>query len=151
MVLIRGLGAFLAVISFAVLLESPKRLIPYAGITGMAGWIGFLFAQMYIDSIVVVAFLSAVIIAVLSHIFARVLKSAVSVFFVAGILPIVPGGSIYRSVYYLIHNEQSLSDFYFAETLQIAGSIALAIFFDRYCFSDELENKGGQADRMSNF
>ncbi len=84
MVLIRGLGAFLAVISFAVLLESPKRLIPYAGITGMAGWIGFLFAQMYIDSIVVVAFLSAVIIAVLSHIFARVLKSAVSVFFCGG-------------------------------------------------------------------
>lgn len=144
MVLIRGLGAFLAVISFAVLLESPKRLIPYAGITGMAGWIGFLFAQMYIDSIVVVAFLSAVIIAVLSHIFARVLKSAVSVFFVAGILPIVPGGSIYRSVYYLIHNEQSLSDFYFAETLQIAGSIALAIFLTDSVFRMNWRTRGGR-------
>lgn len=142
MLLIRGFGAFLAVVSFAVLLESPKRLMVYAGLTGAAGWIAYLIAEMYIQSVVVVAFVSAVIIAMLSHVFARVLKSAVSVFFVAGILPIVPGGSIYRSVYYLIHNEQQLSDFYFVETLQIASAIALAIFLTDSIFRMSWRTRG---------
>lgn len=142
MLIIQGLGAFLAVFSFAILLESPKRLILYAGITGMVGWTAYLVAERYLDSIVVVAFVSAVIIAILSHIFARVLKSAVSVFFVAGILPIVPGGSIYRSVYYLIHNEQYLSNFYFVETLQIASAIALAIFLTDSIFRMNWRSRG---------
>lgn len=144
MILLRGLGAFLAVVSFSILLEIPKRLIVYAGITGMAGWILYLIAEMYMDSVVAVAFVSAVLIAVLSHVFARVLKSAVSVFFVAGILPIVPGGSIYRSVYYLIHNEQSLSDFYFVETLQIASAIALAIFLTDSVFRMNWRRRGDE-------
>lgn len=126
--IIQILGAFFAVISFAILIEIPKKLVVFAGLTGMVGWFVFLLAQNCYKSIVAVAFISSMIIALLSHIFARMLKAPVSVFFVAGILPSVPGGSIYRSVYYLIYNETKRANFYFIETLQIASAIALAIF-----------------------
>jgi hypothetical protein len=126
--IIQTLGAFFAVISFAILIEIPKKLVVFAGLTGMVGCFVFLLAQNYYKSIVAVAFISSMVISLLSHIFARMLKSPVSVFFVAGILPSVPGGSIYRSVYYLIYNETERANFYFIETLQIAGAIALAIF-----------------------
>ena len=64
----------------------------------------------------------------MSHILARVLKAPVSNFLIPGILPIVPGGSIYRCAYAFIRESSNLST-YMNEALKIAGSIALAIFF----------------------
>lgn len=67
-------------------------------------------------------------VALLSHILARLKKAPVTVFLVSGILPAVPGAAIYRCVYYLIQDEMGLSMSYLVETLQIAGAIAMAIF-----------------------
>ena len=55
-------------------------------------------------------------------------QAPVSVFLVPGILPLVPGTSIYNSVYYVIRNSREESMYYLVETLQIAGAIALAVF-----------------------
>ena len=41
-------------------------------------------------------------------------KSAVTIFLVAGILPTVPGASIYRSVYFLIQGQTKWYNFYSA-------------------------------------
>lgn len=40
----------------------------------------------------------------------------------------MPGASIYNSVYYMIQDNQPQSSHYLAETLQIAGAIAMAVF-----------------------
>ena len=74
------------------------------------------------------AFASTLVVACISHVFARLFKAPVTVFLVAGILPAVPGASIYRCVFYVIRSGSSLATFYFVETLQIAGAIAIAIF-----------------------
>ena len=58
----------------------------------------------------------------------RIFRAPVSVFLVPGILPLVPGTSIYNSVYYVIRNSREESMYYLVETLQIAGAIALAVF-----------------------
>ena len=47
---------------------------------------------------------------------------------VAGILPTVPGASIYRSVYFLIQGQTKWYNFYLIQTIQIAGAMAVAIF-----------------------
>lgn len=126
--MIQIVGAFLAVISFAVILEMPKRFVLYAGFIGAGGWFLYLFVSQNGHSVIMAAFVSTLAVAFISHIFARVFKAPVTVFLVAGILPSVPGTSIYRSVYYLINNNGGLTDFYLVETLQISGSIAVAIF-----------------------
>ena len=56
------------------------------------------------------------------------MKAPVTVFLIAGILPSVPGAGIYRTVYYLIQGDQTLSTHYLISTLHTAGAIALAIF-----------------------
>lgn len=66
--------------------------------------------------------------ALLSQVFARVLKAPVTIFLVAGILPTVPGASIYRSVYFLIQGQTKWYNFYLIQTIQIAGAMAVAIF-----------------------
>ena len=74
------------------------------------------------------AFFASLAVAFLSQVFARVQKTPVNVFLVAGILPTVPGAAVYRSVYYFIHNNSSMCTYYLLQTLQIAGAIAMAIF-----------------------
>ncbi len=73
-------------------------------------------------------FISAMVITILSQIGARILKAPVTVFLIAGILPLVPGTGMYRTVYYTIHNDGALANYYLRQTLMIAGAIALAIF-----------------------
>lgn len=125
---IQTLGAFMAVVSFALILEIPKKFAVRAGIVGAVGWLAYLLVQQYSQSVISAAFLSSLIIAIISHLFARTYKAPVTVFLVAGILPSVPGSSIYRWVYYMIHNLSALSNFYLLETLKISGAIAIAIF-----------------------
>ena len=125
---IQTAGAFLAVISFALILELPKKHVVLAGGIGAAGWLFYLLVEAAAGSVIAAAFLSSLLVALSSHIAARIFKAPVTVFLVAGILPSVPGASIYRSVSYVISNNTELSSHYLVETLQIAGAIAMAIF-----------------------
>lgn len=125
---IQSAGAFLAILGFSLLIDMPRKYLIYAGITGGAGWLAYLVSTQTRTSLVAAAFFSSLVAALLSQIFARVLKAPVTIFLVAGILPTVPGASIYRSVYFLIQGQTMWSNFYLVQTLQIAGAMAVAIF-----------------------
>jgi uncharacterized membrane protein YjjB (DUF3815 family) len=125
---IQTVGAFLAVISFSLILELPKKYLILSGAIGAVGWLVYLIVQAAAGSVIAAAFLSTLLVALFSHISARVCKAPVTVFLVAGILPSVPGASIYRSVSYVISNNPVLSSHYLVETLQVSGAIAMAIF-----------------------
>ncbi len=129
MMMIRFLGAFGAVISLGLLLEVPKKYLLHAGTAGGIGWLVYQVVVLEVDSAPMAAFSASLMVALMSHIFARRLKAPVAVFLISGILPLVPGASIYRSVYYMIRDMRTLSDRYLIQTLQVAGAIALAIFF----------------------
>ena len=126
-VLIQTAGAFFTSLTFAVVLQAPKKFLAVCGLSGAAGWLVYILAKPLAE-IVIAAFLSTMAVALVSHIFARVKKAPVTVFLIPGLLPIVPGASIYRSVYCMIGNQPGLSEFYLTETLQIAGAIAIGVF-----------------------
>ena len=121
-------GCFIAVTGFAVLVETPKKYILQAGVAGAGGgWVYFFSIQRGMD-VVAASFLSALVISLLAHTFARIFKAPVTVFLIAGILPTVPGAGMYRIVYYIIENDREMCSYYLIQTLEIAGMIALAIF-----------------------
>lgn len=126
--IIKVLGAFLAVVTLAVIMRIPKKFIVYSGMTGAAGWFIYLFTEAKGWGDVFCNFLAALVVALISHSFARTFKAPVTVFLITGMIPLVPGTGMYRTVYNLITSRMSLANFYFAQTLQIAGVIALAIF-----------------------
>lgn len=125
---IQGIAAFLAIIGFSILLDVPRKFLIYAGLAGGVGWFVYSLSIYCGCSYLTAAFFSSLAATILSHMFARLLKAPVTVFLVAGILPAVPGASIYRTVYYLIQGALDDSTFYLTQTLQIAGAMALAIF-----------------------
>lgn len=124
--MIKVIGAFLAIFTFAMLLETPKKYLWCAGCVGAVGWLVYLLGEPLGDTLA--TFLSAVTIALVSHIFARIFKVPVTVFLIAGILPTVPGAGMYQIVYYIIAGDTSMASFYLTHTLEIAGAIAMAIF-----------------------
>ena len=121
--IIQILSVFAVVAVFSFLLEVPRHFVPYSALVGAAAWWVYLLITGHGGNSLEAAFLSSLMVALFSH-----LLAPVTVFLVSGILPAVPGTSIYRCVYYLIQDATDLSILYLIETLQIAGAIAMAIF-----------------------
>lgn len=128
MILIQVIGSFIAVMSFAVIIGVPRKFLVHAGLVGAVGWLVYLLLLKAGLSLVAVMFYAALVVALISHSFARIMKTPVTLFLIAGILPLVPGVGMYRIVYNLITNNNSLAAYYFNQTIQLAGMIALAIF-----------------------
>lgn len=122
------IGAFIAIYSFSVFIEGPKKYLWTCGLVAAAGWTAYLLAGECGCSTVMSSFISTLVIALISHIFARVFKVPGTLFLISGILPIVPGAGMYRSVYSMILGEPGMASIYLTETMEIAGVIALGIF-----------------------
>ena len=127
-IVLQVVSAFVGVVTLAVLFQVPKRYLLLTGVTGAVGWFVQLTMTELLENQVFVAFLAAFSVAIVSQIFARISKAPVTLYLVTGILPLVPGIGMYRTVYYLLQGNNKETSHYFAYTLQVAGMIALAIF-----------------------
>lgn len=121
-------SAFIGVVTLAVVFQVPKQYLFLTGLTGAGGWLVDLVVMEVTESAISSSFFAAFLVAILSQIFARVSKAPVTIYLVSGILPLVPGVGMYRTVYYLLQNDTEQTSYYFSHTLQVAGMIALAIF-----------------------
>lgn len=125
---IKTFGFFIAVFSFSMLINSPKKYLIWAGISGAAAGFIYVICIKFGWNVVIASFWSALAAGLISHIFARILKAPVTIFLIGGILPTVPGNGIYQIMNYVIQNDRTMASFYLTQTIEIAGVIALAIF-----------------------
>lgn len=125
--LIQIIGAFIAIVAFSIVIETPKKFLIYCGLTGAVGWAVYLAVNAGYGPIWG-NFVSALVISLMSHLFARILKTPVTIFLISGILTLVPGATMYHTGYELFMGNMEEAASYLALTAQIAGVIALAIF-----------------------
>ncbi|MGI6510262.1 MAG: threonine/serine exporter family protein [Erysipelotrichaceae bacterium] len=111
----------------AIVLDAPKKTLPYAALTGAAGWFIYLSVGSQ-GSVVSSTFIAACVIAMLAHIFSRISKAPTTVFLISALYPFVPGTSVYRAVYSLIGNDLNAFKFYALQSILISGAIATAVF-----------------------
>lgn len=122
------LAAFIGTLGFSVLFGAPRRYYIACGLVGMIGWMSFIFT----NSVLV----AGLIIAIVSHVFAVIQRCPVTVFLICGIVPLVPGGGLFWTLYYWLTNHLRLAyetgiDAIEA-TIAIAGGIIIgAAIFDR--------------------
>lgn len=121
-------GAFAAVVAASITFGVSKRFLVYSGFTGAFSWFVYLLLLDKGFGELMGVFVATLVSALLSHIFARILKAPVTVFQIPAILPTVPGVAMYRTVYYMLVGEREMSSFYLTQALQIAGMIAIGIF-----------------------
>lgn len=116
--------SFISSISFAILCNVPKGTVLTGGIIGMVGWMGYwaIIRQDY--SVFLASFVCAVILASASHIASVIFKKPMTVFFVPGLVPVVPGITFYEAFRSLIQGSYSEAGLIFLNVLYCAVGIA---------------------------
>lgn len=124
--IIQFLFSIIAVYFTALVYQSPEKLLKYTSLIGGLGWLCYLFFSKDYN-LMVATYLSSFLIATLSNIGAMFFKVPVTVFFIPSFIPLVPGATMYRSVYSYIMGNSPAGTAYLLETFFIAIVIALAI------------------------
>ncbi len=126
--IVKGLiGSFGAAACFACLFNTPRRCVLPASLGAMAGY-GFYMAFMALFGAPVGAtFSGAFVVAVLAELLARAQKAPAIIYALIGIVPLVPGAGLYRTMLMLVLREYGSAAAVGVETVLSAGGIALAI------------------------
>ncbi len=118
------LWAFLACAAFCFAFELRRwRFILAASLTGAVAW--FVYLVMDGHGEVTRFLLSTIAAATLSEIFARIFRTPATVFLIIGIIPMVPGGGIYYTMYALINGDMEQFVQRGLSTAASAGAIAV--------------------------
>ncbi len=126
--LLQFLYAFAASVAFALIFHTPKRALFYNGVVGGIGWIVYRYLLHTYDGVLLAAIIAALIIGTLSAIFGTILKLPTLIIYIPSLIPLVPGGGMYYTMYYLILSEMDLFGAKALETTLIAIALATGIF-----------------------
>ena len=141
---IQLVAAFVGTVGFSALFGAPRSYYLYCGLAGMAGWAVYLLVAMG-HSVVGAAFFAALTVAAISHVMARLCRCPVTVFLICGIIPLVPGGGIFWTAYYIVTEQlrmaAAMGFVALKVTIAIAGGIILASGIINKCHLNSLMRK----------
>ncbi len=121
------IGSFGASLFFAYLFHAPRRCILSSSLIGMAGYLVYMLFVDFVTGSVGGSFAASVVIAILSEVAARIQHAPASIFSSVAVIPLVPGGGLYETMFYIVRNDYASAVSRGVETVLIAGCIALAI------------------------
>lgn len=126
-VIFKILMSFFSTIGFSMLQRLPLRLAPFAGTAGAAGFSAFLFVNHYSPNVVSSALIGATVVGIFGELFASITKKPSTLYTIPGIIPLVPGYSLYYSMLYIVQNNLPLAASKGSEAIFTAIAIACGI------------------------
>lgn len=125
----QSLFAFFAALGFGILFNIKGTKLFYAGLGGGLSW----FISLYCESLGLNTtssfFISSIIFSIYSEIMARVLKTPVTSLIICSLIPLVPGGGMYYTMYEAINGNIMESIELGINTMANSGALALGIIF----------------------
>lgn len=121
------LFGFLATVGFAILFRAPIKQFPVISIIGGIGMFVNIGGGILGYSPVVTCFVGSCIIAILAEFASRAGKDATTIFILPGIIPFVPGNTLYQTMELVLDGDFTGAASYGTDTFIISGSIALAL------------------------
>ncbi len=126
MIAVKIISAFFACLGFGIVLNAPRKELICCGICGLLSFAVYVILGEVIDST-----LAVFIATVVSMAFARNCsyrrKAPSTIYVIMGILPHVPGGGMYSTMYALLNSDVITAALRGIDTLRIAGVIAIAV------------------------
>lgn len=120
------LTAAVGSVAFALLFGVPRRYYPYCAAIGAVGW-GIYCMLIQTASAALSTFAATVAVILLSRFCAIKERCPVTIFLIAGIIPLVPGAGIYWTAYYIVINELELAVQNGFTAVKVAMAIVLGI------------------------
>ena len=125
--LLESLFAFFATLGFGILFNIKGKNLFYAALGGGLSW---LLSSSFINngfSVTSSFFVTSVIFSIYSEIFARILKTPVTTLVICALIPLVPGGGMYYTMYEAVTGNIMKSLELGIQTLANAGALSLGI------------------------
>ena len=120
-------GSFLATLGFGILFNIKGNKLILAGIGGAIGrGVYHICLDMQMGEMMSM-FWGSIALSLYSEIFARVCKTPVTTFLAAALIPLVPGGGMYRTMLQVIQGNALESLTTGIDTMAIAGILVLGI------------------------
>ena len=113
--------------SFAILFNVRGRNVLLAGVNGGLGYLVYALAMAYAFQGYAAMFWASMAMALWAEFCARLCKAPASLFLAAALIPIVPGGAMFRSALNLLEGKNGLAVTYGMETMLEAGALAAGI------------------------
>lgn len=123
-------AAFVGTASFAILFGVPRKYYLGCGLTGAVSWLLYLVMLRCAGlSVVESTFFGAMGVMLVSRLLAVAHKCPTTIFLVCGIFPLVPGGSLFWTSYYLVSNQlhAALSAGFLSLKLTIAIALGILV------------------------
>jgi len=128
-IIAQSITSFIAAAAFGILFNVPKESLFKCGFVGMVGWMVYFLLEGKGADAVLATVIASFIVTVISQIYARIYKTPVIIFIVAGIIPLVPGGMAYDAMRHFVQNDYNTALNLAAKAFMISGAIAIGIVF----------------------
>ena len=122
--LIQIVTSFVTSVTFSVLLKANKRHLVKGGICGVLTFATYFGINTITNSLFWAAFISSIVAALFAEVNARSAKAPSIIFLMAGVIPTVPGGYLYRAVRDFVRGSNSAALSWFGDAAEVALGIA---------------------------
>ncbi|ATO49492.1 MULTISPECIES: threonine/serine exporter family protein [Brevibacillus] len=127
--------SFIITIAYAMLFNAPKRTILFAGLIGMMGWNIYKILPMFGAELTLSSFAAGTFISLSSRILSVKMRVPSTNFSIAGIIPLVPGSTAYKSMLAFINADYLEGITLGVKTMMLAGAIASGLILGLSIFS----------------
>ena len=126
-IMIALVASFFGAIGYACTFNTGSKRLIATGFGGLIGWAAYLLTGYFMFSEPMKYFIAAIVINIYAEIMAVKEKAPSTVFLVSAIMPLVPGGMLYRTMRFAVTNEWGDFGKLGVETLSIALALALGM------------------------
>lgn len=125
---IQLITAFFGALGFALIFNVNKKLLLAAAIAGFMGWgIYLLCSDVFRIGVLVSNILASAFCQIYAEVSARICKIPTTVIYVPAVIPLIPGGALYNTMYSAVHSDWNQFKAYGSATLQTTLGIAIGL------------------------
>lgn len=120
---------FIATLGFGILFNIRGKKLFFAALGGAISWFVYLLGLSFDLTTLSALFISSLVFSLYSEIFARILKTPVTTLVICALIPLVPGGGMYYTMYEAVTGNIMKSIEIGITTIASAGTLALGVIF----------------------
>ena len=125
--LIFTLTGTIGTIGFSLLFKMDWKYLPYATLCGTLACIVYVPVDYFVGSLFISNFVAAFAVTLYSEAFARICRTPTTMFIIPGMIPLVPGSSLYYTMSNLISSNQEMALSKFVDTILVIVGLAFGI------------------------
>ena len=135
--IVQVVASFFGTLGFGFLFNIRGKKQIFAALGGMFAWFLFLALRPAVENEVLRYFIVSICSTIYAEILARIFKTPATTFSIITLIPLVPGGALYRTATLFINGDVTLfiTNFIYTMELSIALSLGIVIVTSAFKFS----------------